>query len=74
MPGFGLEDALDVIEGLAGEDFAERVKSALTEEWLYVFKPLVFDRMLYVKIALRAECVVVSFHEDADGTEDEDGS
>jgi len=35
-----------------------------TAEWLYVFRPLVVGVRRYVKIVLRRDCVVVSFHDD----------
>jgi hypothetical protein len=32
---------------------------------MYIFKPTADDRvLLYVKILLRTDCIVVSFHED----------
>jgi hypothetical protein len=31
---------------------------------MYVFKPSVAGVLVYLKLVLRAECVVVSFHED----------
>jgi len=37
-----------------------------------VFKPAVAGTLVYLKLVLRAECVVVSFHEDEDEDEDED--
>ena len=64
--GLGLapEDVLDVVLGLTGDDAACRLVSGRTGEWMYVFKPRVGGQRLYVKLILRAECVVVSFHED----------
>ena len=35
-------------------------------ELMYVFKPSVAETLIYLKLVLRAECVVVSFHEDED--------
>ena len=40
------------------------MKSSARGEWMYVFKPALGDKLLYVKIILRSDCVVVSFHED----------
>lgn len=34
--------------------------------WMYVFKPRVAETVLYLKLILRADCVVVSFHEEGD--------
>lgn len=33
-------------------------------EWLYVFKVDVHGLTLYIKVAIRENCVVISFHED----------
>jgi hypothetical protein len=38
---------------------------------MYVFKPDVEGQITYVKIVLRKDCVIVSFHED-DGDRDDD--
>lgn len=40
---------------------------------MYVFKPSVAGMLVYLKLVLRAECVVISFHED-EGEADEDQS
>ena len=72
--GLGLDeqDACDVLGTLEVEDFTERSVSARTDEWLYIFRPRVFGRSLYVKVVLRDDCVVVSSHEEvADEDEDE---
>lgn len=55
-------DATEIISGLKTADSAGRVRSAQTGEWLYVFRPRVADVVLYVKLALRSVCIVVSFH------------
>ena len=39
---------------------------------MYVFKPNVVGILVYVKLILRRGCVVVSFHED-EGGDDEEG-
>jgi len=70
---FGLDeqDACDVLANLAAEDSAGRLKSPATGEWAYVFKPLLAGTVLYVKLILRNDCVVISFHEDeGEGHED----
>ena len=71
---FGLddEDACDVLANLAAEDSAGRLESAATGEWLYVFKPSLAGAILYVKIVLRNDCIVVSFHEDESGDHEEE--
>ena len=68
----GEEDACKMLAELTAEDSAGRVASAATGEWMYLFKPQVSETILYVKVILRNDCVVVSFHEDEDGS-DENG-
>jgi hypothetical protein len=68
-------DAIDACESLAGlkaADFVKRFVSEATGEWMYVFKPNVGGILVYVKLILRRGCVVVSFHED-EGGDDEEG-
>lgn len=62
--GLDEEDACRVLAKLAREDSAGRVASTPTGEWLYVFKPVVAGTVLYLKVILRNDCIVVSFHED----------
>ena len=50
---------------------AGRLVSRETDEWLYVFKPRIAGIVLYVKVVLRADCVVISFHEER-GNDDQD--
>lgn len=66
-------DELDACEALAGlrtADFSQALRSAATGEWMYVFKPGIGGSSVYVKLVLRAACVVVSFHEDEDDHEE----
>ena len=58
---------------MSAGDSAGRLVSETTGEWMYVFKPTVGGQVLYVKIVLRADCVVVSFHEDERAGHEEDG-
>jgi hypothetical protein len=71
---FGLDeqDASDVLANLAAEDSAGRLKSPATGEWAYVFKPVLAGTVLYVKLILRNDCVVISFHEDEGEGHEED--
>jgi|SRR5438132_10660784 hypothetical protein len=71
---FGLDeqDACDVLANLAAEDSAGRLKSPATGEWAYVFKPMLAGTVLYVKLILRNDCVVISFHEDEGEGHEED--
>jgi len=63
--GFDTEDACQTIASLTTRDFAGRLVSTITAEWMYVFKPSVSGLVLYIKLVLRSDCLVVSFHEDA---------
>ena len=65
------EDACDVLAGLTAKDCAGRKRSLTTGEWMYVFKPNVAGSLLYVKVILRTNCVLISFHEDEDGLHEE---
>ncbi len=67
------EDACDVLERPKLGDLAERIRSKETDEWMYVFKPHVAAIDLYIKVILRDECLVVSFHEDEGPGHEEDG-
>lgn len=70
--GLGLDpfDALHVLSHLEPSDYAGREVSDLTGEWMYVFTPEIGEMTLYLKVILRAECVVISFHEQG---EEDDG-
>ncbi|MEJ7731160.1 MAG: hypothetical protein WKG00_18330 [Polyangiaceae bacterium] len=69
LSGLGLyqEDAVDALCALSGADSQGRLRSAATGQWMYVFKPTVGDILLYVKVVLRDDCIVVSFHADEEG-------
>lgn len=69
--GLDVQDACDVLAALTADDFAARYESEHTGEWMYVFKPVVAGTLVYLKLVVRAECVVVSFHED-EGEADEE--
>jgi riboflavin synthase len=71
--GLDAQDGCDIVAGLTADDFAQRFESNTTGEWMYVFKPSVAGTIVYLKLILRAECLVVSFHED-EGESDEDQS
>ena len=70
--GLDERDACDILAKLAVEDSAGRLASAATGEWMYLFKPELAGTVLYVKLILRSNCVVVSFHEDEGGSNEED--
>ena len=69
--GIDQEDACHVLAGLSTGDFVERLASA-TGESMYVFRPTVGETPIYVKLILRGSCVVISFHEDDDESNEED--
>jgi hypothetical protein len=69
--GLDEEDACDVLANLAPEDSIGRLVSAATGEWMYLFRPSLAGTVLYVKVILRNNCIVVSFHEDEDGHEED---
>lgn len=63
---FGLDeqDACDLLMQLTDADFAEPFESNATGEWMYVFKPPLAGEVLYVKLIVRDDYIVISFHED----------
>jgi hypothetical protein len=69
--GLDEQDACDVLAALEEEDFARRLASARTGEWLYVFKPRVGGRLLYLKLVVRRDCIIVSFHEEVEDEEED---
>jgi hypothetical protein len=60
------EDVEDLLASLAASHYAARLRSDVTGETMFVFVLLVGDTPMYIKLVLRNECVVVSFHEDAE--------
>jgi hypothetical protein len=42
-----------------------------TREWIYVFKPTVAETVGYIQLIVRADCVIISFHEDRDQTDED---
>jgi|SRR5881409_1646087 len=70
--GLDEEDACDVLANLAPRDLADRLVSKKTDEWMYVFKPSVGGVVVYVKVVLRADCIVISFHEEEDHSDEDD--
>jgi hypothetical protein len=68
--GIDADDASHILENLTASECAGRLASRESGEWLYAFIPRIGGVPLYVKLALRAQCVVVSFHEDH-GDDDE---
>ena len=64
--GLDEEDAVEILLRLRGADSFGRLRSEHTGEWLYVFLPRVAGETLYVKLLHRADCLIVSFHEQVD--------
>ncbi|MBI2519580.1 MAG: type II toxin-antitoxin system MqsR family toxin [Bdellovibrio sp.] len=62
--GLDETDVCEILAGLRASDFRERIVSAVTREYLYVFTPNVFGVEIYLKVVVRENCVVISFHED----------
>jgi hypothetical protein len=69
--GLDVHDACDVLAALTSDDFIGRLESERTGEWMYAFKPAVAGTVVYVKLVVRSDCLVVSFHED-EGEDDEE--
>lgn len=72
LPALSLDadDTVDVLRSLSSADGHVRLRSEDSGEWLYVFKPTVGERVIYLKVALRDDCIVVSFHEDEAGNDE----
>lgn len=64
--GLDADDAVDLLRALVPREYSGRVRSHRTGEWLYVFRPAVARTELYLKLLVRSDCVIVSFHEDHD--------
>ena len=62
--GLDERDVCDVLARLSTRQFAARLTSKTTGEWMYVFKPMVAGERVYVKLIVRTDCIVISFHED----------
>ena len=62
--GLDAEDVINIVQGLELDDFSERVISEGTKEWLFVFKPVLAEMTIYLKVVIRDSCIVISFHED----------
>jgi hypothetical protein len=69
--GLDAEDACDILAGVKQADLADRIQSEVTGEWMYVFKTRVESIVVYLKVVLRSDCLVISFHEDEDGSGEE---
>jgi hypothetical protein len=73
--GLGREDVRQILLGLTWTDEPARLRSGPGRGWLYAFRPSVPGLRLYLKVAVRKDCVVISCHEDepqAQGEADRD--
>lgn len=71
--GLSRDDVVQILAALTAGDDPTRQRSGVLDEWLYSFRPALPGVRLYVKVAMRAECVVISCHEDqADAQEEAD--
>lgn len=64
IPELDEEDVRDRLMTLQSRDLVQRLTSVHTGEPLYVFKPEFADTVVYLKVAVRDDCVVISLHED----------
>jgi hypothetical protein len=69
--GLDETDACDLLQRLRASESGGRLRSKGTREWLYVFLPRVGGETHYIKVLLRSDCVIISFHEQVDDEEDD---
>lgn len=69
--GLDQDDCCEVLAAMTTADSAGRVRSPLTDEWMYIFKPRIGNMRAYVKVILRADCVVISFHDEVTTDDDQ---
>jgi hypothetical protein len=65
-------DAGEVLASLSPTESAGRARSTHSGEWMYVFKPQVSAVPLYLKVILRDQCGVISFHAQDESDEEDD--
>jgi hypothetical protein len=68
--GCDASDVVAVLRALEAGDSAGRIRSTVTREW-HLWKPEMGGVVVYLKLAVRDDCIVVSFHEDGERYEDE---
>ena len=71
--GLDENDACRVLAGLTAREAIGRLASARTGEWMYVFTCRIAGVPVYLKLVLREDCVVVSFHEEEEDGEEHEG-
>jgi len=70
--GLDETDACELLQRLRASDSGGRLRSRRNREWLYVFLPRVGGETLYIKVLVRSECVIISFHEQVDDEEQDE--
>jgi hypothetical protein len=68
-PEVSPDEVRQLLEGLNRSSFRHRVRSARSGEWLYVFRATWCGEHVYIKLLLRADCTIVSFHPEASDDE-----
>ena len=63
LPELDEEDIREVLLDLKQAQLVQRLTSKRTGELLYVFHPEFYGETIYLKLAVRDDCVVISFHE-----------
>lgn len=71
--GLDETDACELLQRFRAAESGGRLRSRRTREWLYVFLPRVSGETLYIKVLLRSECIIISFHEQVDDEEEDAG-
>ena len=62
--GLSWGDLVQILGRLSAGDGPSRLQSDARREWLYAFRPTLPGLRLYIKVAVRTSCVVISCHED----------
>lgn len=65
-----VDDVCSMLQEIKVKYFWEKTRSDKTGEWMYIFKPIVAGITIYLKIIMRSDCIVISFHEDTPQSEE----
>lgn len=65
-PPADVDDVVEVLSAIVPADWVSRLVSNVTGEAMHVFTPMTPFGLLYVKILIREDCIVVSFHEETE--------
>ena len=66
-----VDDVIQLLENLTSSDSEGRIMSKQTGEWMYVFKPCIIETVVYLKLIVRNNCIVISCHKDEEGENEE---